>query len=153
MVGPGRHFGIGDADDRRDRVPEDEQPRLRIAEREGHVAGRVAGRRDRADARRDLVAIGERLDTVGDGGQTAHRARREGQAFLTDRLDGGGVRPVVELGLTHRKPRIGESRFVELVQQPPEVVGMPMGEDHVGDVIAARPRSPPAHPRAARPWA
>ena len=42
------------------------------------------------------VAIGERLDTVGDGGQAAHRARREGQAFLSDRLDGGGVGPVVD---------------------------------------------------------
>jgi hypothetical protein len=111
-----------------------------------------APRRHGRDAGGDLGPILEGFQHSVDGLDPPAGARGETRARLADGVDRVGVHPVVPLGPAHLVGGIEEQRLVEIVQNAPEVIGMPMGEDHVRDVVGRQPLGIERVQKATRRW-
>jgi hypothetical protein len=107
--------------------------------REGHVPGRVPRRRDRRYAGGDLGPVLEGFKHSVDDLDPPDGARREARARLADGVHRVGVHPVIPLGPAHPVGGIEEERLIEIIENAPEVIGVPMGEDHVRDVVWRQP--------------
>ena len=91
--------------------------------------------RQRHQPRQDLLAIRHRRDPLFHQLEPPRRAHRETRPRLADRRHRLRVAPIVPLGIPHQMRRLRKHRLVEIVEHPPEVIGMAMGKDHMGHIL------------------
>lgn len=128
-----------------------------LADLERHMPGRMARGRMGHHARQDFLAAVEKADLLFDQRQTPRRAHGKGCAGLADAVHRVGIGPIVPLVTRHHQPGLGKDRLVEIIQHPPQMIGMSMGEHHMGDVLGRQPfgrktvQQPPGGWHEARP--
>ncbi len=101
---------------------------------EGDMAGRVAGGVDGLDAREHFFARCEKGDAVLQRGHPVLRADNEALAVLRHRSQRVVGTPEIPFRARHPGCGLGEGEIVEIVENAPQMIGMRVGEDEVGDL-------------------
>ena len=117
------------------------------------MAGGVAGGQPGRDAGQRLFAIRQHAHAFGNDCQPPRAPDGKAGAGVADAAHGIGVHPIVEFGLPDHVFGIGENRFVKLIQQAPEMVGVAVGEQDMGDVIRGQVQRGQRIGQLARAWA
>ena len=106
-----------------------------LADFERHMARRMAEASYGGNSGQNFVAVVKELHRVFDDLHAPLGSDGEGLPFGPDLVHSGGVPPIVPFVASHEIQCLGEKRFVEVVEQTPDVVRVGVGEQYMRDVL------------------